>query len=123
MYRNNRRHRGIGPEGLGILGFVGMGAFLIAVVGGGVWFVSSTQKEITCTVEDKDRVMNSEGSSEMRIYTEDCGVLKLEDTLFAGVVNSADLYAQIKPGETYDFKVYGIRLPLLSQFETILEVH
>ena len=31
----------------------------------------------TCTVTDKDRTKNSEGNSEMRVYTNECDVLEV----------------------------------------------
>jgi Na+(H+)/acetate symporter ActP len=75
----------------------------------------------TCTVESKDRTTNRDGGSDARIYTEDCGVLKVGDSLTQGHFNSADTYSKIKPGQRYDFKTQGYRIPVFSQFPNIIE--
>lgn len=74
-----------------------------------------------CTVEDKDRTTTQDGSSDMRIYT-DCGVYQVGDNFWTGTFSSADTYASIEVGETYDFYTVGWRFPLLSHFPLILEV-
>lgn len=73
----------------------------------------------TCTVSEKDRTKNSEGVSEMRVYT-DCGVFVVEDNFISGF-NSADLYGRLKVGETYEIKSGGVRVGILSMFPIILE--
>lgn len=75
----------------------------------------------TCTVESKDRTSKSDGKSDARVYTEDCGVLKVGDSLTQGHFNSADTYSQIKVGQRYDFKTQGYRIPVLSEFPNIIE--
>ena len=71
---------------------------------------------------DKDRVTGTEGKSNMRVYTEQCGVLNVEDSLLDLQFNSADVFSSIKVGETYDFKTRGFRIPLLSMFPNIVSV-
>jgi len=88
----------------------------------GVWYAYGTDDTRVCTVTDKDRVLNSEGNSQMRVYTEECGVFEVSDTVFRGVFNSADIFNEIQPGSTYEIYHYGWRIPVLSQFPTILEV-
>ena len=79
--------------------------------------------EVTCTVTDKDRTTTREGASDMRLYTEDCGTLSVSDSLLDGHFSSADTYASIEPGNTYDFTTRGFRIPLLSMFPNVVEVN
>lgn len=74
-----------------------------------------------CVVNDKDRVHTDSGS-EMRIYTDNCGVFVVSDSLVKTDFNSADRYNQVKVGKTYDIKSYGFRFGLFSMFPKIVEV-
>lgn len=85
-----------------------------------------TSTHTSCTVVDKDRVMD-EGSSDMRIYTQGCDggvsqVFTMNDRLVLGQYDSADSYNNIKVGQRYDFETTGVRVPLLSLFENIKAV-
>ena len=102
--------------GVVIMLALAVGAFTI----GSGTFVTS--QETGCVVEDKDRTTDRDGNSQMRIYTENCGVLSVKDNIFIGQVDSANIYGSIKPGETYDFTTKGYRIPLLSMFPNITEV-
>lgn len=75
---------------------------------------------ITCTVESKDRASKPKGGSDMRIYTTDCGVLSVKDSLWDGNWSSADRFASIKEGKRYEFFTRGRRNPLLSWFPNII---
>lgn len=77
---------------------------------------SSTQ---ICTVNDKDRTTDRDGNSNARVYTDQCGVFWVKDRLFAGHVDSADVYAQIQVGKTYELHTVGHRVPLMSAFPNI----
>jgi hypothetical protein len=77
------------------------------------------QETQTCLVGGKDRTSNSDGVSEMRVYT-DCGTFVVEDNFISGF-KSADLYGSIQPGKTYKIKSGGVRVGPLSMFPTILE--
>lgn len=79
--------------------------------------------EVTCTVTDKDRTTKSEGGSDMRLYTEDCGTLSVSDSLLDGHFSSSDTYASIEPGNTYNFTTRGFRIPILSMFPNVVEVN
>lgn len=74
-----------------------------------------------CTVADKESVINND-SNEYRVYTDECGVLSVKDSLFATRWDSADVYNRIETGETYDFYVQGGRYPFLSMFPNVLEM-
>lgn len=82
----------------------------------------------SCTVTDKDRASDGEGGSDMRIYTEGCNdsskvrVFSVADNIFIGEFASADTFAAIEVGKTYDFETRGSRVPVLSMFENIVGV-
>ena len=92
--------------------------FGVAVFVPGVVALASSRVETSCTVTDKDRVTGTEGKSNMRVYTEQCGVLNVEDSL----LDLQFVFSSIKVGETYDFKTRGLRIPLLSMFPNIVSV-
>lgn len=71
-----------------------------------------------CTVSDKDRTHGGSGS-DMRVYT-DCGVFEVRDSTLAGRFDSADVYASVRIGETYDVTAYGWRVGWLSWFPNAL---
>ncbi len=103
-----------------VIGFVISGL----IVGAIAWPVSlgySNPRDLSCHVTDKDRAAR-DGSSDMRVYTEECGVLKVQDLFWAGRFDSADVFASIEPGETYRFHVSGIRVPFFSVFPNIRSV-
>lgn len=77
----------------------------------------------SCTVTDKDRTGNTDGTSNMRVYTENCGTLKVSDSLLSWTFSSADTFSSIDEGETYDFKTRGFRVPFFSMFPNIVEVY
>lgn len=80
---------------------------------------ASSSNTTACVVTDKDRTTNSEGSSSMRVYTENCGTLEVSSNLFKGVFNSADVYSSIEVGKTYDFEATGFRFGLFSMFPKV----
>lgn len=104
---------------------------VFVVVGAIFSFIAATGNQTThtgCVVTDKDRTSvqsatNHSSKSEQRIYTENCGVLTADDNFLLGNLNSSDTYGSIKVGQTYDFTTTGFRIPVLSQFPNINEVH
>lgn len=82
------------------------------------WWSEDTR---TCTVTDKDRTTNSDGTSNYRVYTDECGTLTVEDALLRGNVDTADDYADIEPGTTYEITTIGWRVPILSAFPNIID--
>lgn len=70
-----------------------------------------------CTVTDKYVAIVNK-SSQKRVSTS-CGVFTVEDQMSRGDWNSADRYAQIQVGKTYDFETYGFRNGFLSSFPNI----
>lgn len=112
-------------SGDGFTIFIGL-VIVIFIMGGlGVSCVGKTQENTytNCKVTDKDRTKNSDGNSDMRIYTDNCGVLEVSDNIFKGQWDSSDIYAGIEVGKTYNFTATGWRVPVLSMFPGIVEVN
>ena len=94
---------------------------LVILFGAGVRINSSfNDRQVTCTVVDKDRTSGEGGS--MRIYTDECGNLVVADSILRGQWDSSDIYRDIEVGQTYEFTVIGYRVPILSWFPNIIEV-
>lgn len=81
---------------------------------------SMNQRDITCTVINKEAVNMGDGGNQYRVYTEDCGTLAVEDSITQTRFDSADVYAKIEPGKRYEFHVGGYRVGILSSFPNIL---
>ena len=98
---------------------------LIFVTVIGLSFASYNNETVhnDCTVTEKDRTTTREGGSDARVYTENCGVFQVGDALFKGHFRSADVYASIDVGKTYDFTTIGFRAGPLSMFPNIIEVN
>ena len=100
---------------------------IIAVIFGGIlsgaiYVNTITGTSESCVVTGKDRTQDSEGNSQARVYTENCGTLKVADSIVDGQWNSADVYGGIQEGNTYDFNTRGVRIPFLSAFPNIIKV-
>lgn len=91
-------------------------AAVICLAGCGIPYDGDTTG---CTVTDK-YVAIVDKESQKRLSTS-CGVFTVEDELSRGDWNSADRYAQIEVGKTYDFEAYGFRNGFLSAFPNIAE--
>lgn len=103
-------------------GMIGALVAIAAIGMLGTSIYSATQTgTITCMVTGKDRVSKPKGGSDMRIYTEDCDVLTVADSLLDVTWTSASLYSQIEIGKRYTFTYRGIRLPWLSMFPNIVK--
>lgn len=70
-----------------------------------------------CTVEDKYVQVGSKSSQKM--IATSCGVFQVEDEISQGNWNSADIYAGIEVGKTYDFDTYGWRNGFFSAFPNV----
>ncbi len=80
-----------------------------------------TDKEITCTIASKERIVKS-NSSKYLIFCED-EVLQNTDSLWYWKWNSSDFYRELKEGEEYNLRVYGWRIPFLSMYSNIIEIN
>ena len=102
-------------------------AVLVAVVAVvfivlGLVAVNHRETYTACTVIDKDRTRTDSGS-DMRVYTENCGVFKVQDTVLGGVnFNSADTFSRINVGTTYDIDARGFRIGVLSWFPVVMKL-
>ena len=97
--------------------------FAAVLVGGGIIGTLSytTVATQTCTVVDKDRVADRDGKSNMRVYTSDCGVFEVRDSLIDGLWNSSDLYSSIQEDGRYTLTARGLRIPFFSMFPNIIK--
>lgn len=110
-------------NGLAVL--IGLGVVLVFCLVIGSFVVSAVSAShtstMTCTVADKDRVSKPNGGgSDMRIYTSDCDVLVVADSLLDARFDAASLYNKITAGKRYRFDVRGDRIPILSMFPNII---
>ena len=98
-------------------------AFAAVIIGGGIIGTVnySTVETQTCTVVDKDRAADRNGKSNMRVYTSDCGVFEVRDSLIDGLWNSSDLYSSIQADERYTLTARGLRIPFFSMFPNIVK--
>ena len=66
------------------------------------------------------------GTSTYMVYTElengGVRVFRDEDNWARLKFNSSDIYAQLKPGKKYKFKVIGWRIPIISKYENIMTI-
>lgn len=103
---------GFGAVGLFLGGFTG---FLISIIPLTYAQTHYNERTLTCKVTDKDRGGKDD---DMRVYTS-CGTFINADSTWRGKHNSADLWARIEPGKTYQFDVAGWRLGFTSDFPNI----
>lgn len=73
-----------------------------------------------CRVNDKDRTTTRDGSSDMRVYTDNCGVFQVKDSWLSWTFSSSDTYSKIQVGHVYNFKTRGYRIPFFSSFPNIV---
>lgn len=93
---------------------------LVFGVGGfALWNTFQRDDLNACVVEHKESTAGG-SANEYRIYTENCGVLVVDDSVFAGRWDSADAYHEMTVGETYDMHVQGGRYPFFSMFPNVL---
>lgn len=104
-----------------IVGGIAVGLLFAGALGVSIASYAHTETQ-TCTVESKDRAATKDGGSDMRIYTRDCGVLQVADSLLDVRFNSADVYASLQEGKRYEFNTRGWRVPALSMFPNIIQV-
>lgn len=95
-----------------------IGLFLIFAFIGGCYH-NSTKTEVTATVEEK-WIKAAPGSSEQSyMLSTDKGILSIQDNFFFAQFRSSDIYARAKVGETYCFKVSGVRIGLFSEYQNV----
>lgn len=92
---------------------------IVAGVGVGTAWLGTKETQI-CTVVDKESIARESGHT-YRIYTEECGVLAAEDSPWLLHFNSADVYAQLEPGQAYSMDTIGWRNGFFSLFPNVVE--
>lgn len=102
---------------------IGVVLFAVALIASIAFVIAShlnVQTE-TCTVEDKYEVNKSEGATKFRVETT-CGIKEVGDTWLRMKFDSADRYALLDEGESYELTTIGFRVPILSAFPNIIEI-
>jgi len=90
----------------------------------GIHAYTSSDRQVTVTVQNENRVCTGSGNSvscQYLIYTSG-GTFKDTDSLLAGKFSSSDLYGQLQIGHTYTLEVRGYRIPFLSEYPNILRI-
>lgn len=111
----------MGLAGFGIAGIVVI--ILVALVGG-VWYTLGTGDTVTFTVDDKERITESDGdggtTSKYLIYTEEGEVFENTDTMLHGKFDSSTVYGKLKRGKKFTCEVYGVRNGFFSMYRNIV---
>ena len=79
---------------------------------------------IKVTVKKSERVTTGSGeniSNKYLIFT-DKGVFENTDSFVEFKFNSSDLYSEIEEGKSYNFKVYGWRIPFFSMYKNVVKI-
>ena len=95
--------------------------FLALLVGGAIFDLYTgycNETNVTDTVISKDRVVTDDDSYYL-IYCQN-ETFQMTDAKFIGRFNSSDDYKFVEPGQTYDFHVIGMRVPVVSHYRNIL---
>lgn len=99
----------------------------VIIVGGVLAFgyTSFNDHTYTVTVTDKERVYQKD-SSKYLIFTKDKDnnerVFEDTDNVLRFKFNSSDLFGELKQNKTYNIKVVGYRIPILSWYENIISI-
>ena len=102
-----------------VAGFVVL-VFLAVIITPIVGGILTTSTQQNCVVTEKSTAV-SDGESQYRVHTENCGTFSIEDSLLDTRFDTADMYGAIQNGETYDFSTRGKRVGFLSMFPNIIE--
>lgn len=87
------------------------------------WVALSTRTQVRDTVVKSERVCSGGESGTCRyLVFAKKEVYQNRDTFWYWKFNSSDLYRDIENGKTYNFTVYGFRVPFLSWYRNIIKV-
>lgn len=104
-----------------IIGFVTIVVLLIA----NPFLKMSSKDTVTATVTKTEHVCKNDAdmgrSCKYMIFT-DKEVFENIDYLWFGKFNSSDIHAKLKEGKTYQFRVIGWRIPVISKYRNVLGV-
>lgn len=94
------------------------GLALIAALAG---CAQSTESVGPCTVNDKSATSSgTSGHIKYLVYTDQCGVLTVDDAVLLNHYDSSDVYARLKKGHTYTLDTYGYRNNFTSSYPNII---
>lgn len=96
--------------------------FLALLVGGTIFDLYTgycNETNVTDTVISKDRIADDNDGYYL-IYCQN-ETFQMTDATFKGKFNSSDDYKFIEPGQTYNFHVIGMRIPVNSHYRNILD--
>jgi len=99
-----------------------IGVLILIFVGYGIAYYNSVER-ILITVKDKEQIVSGYGkdmSSKFIIYSEN-EVFENTDEIIFSKFNSADFQNNIEIGKTYQVKVIGWRIPILSSYRNIIK--
>lgn len=96
---------------------------VIGVITYSVFYYSSVE-EITITVTDKERIIETDGDQTTSKYLVFCNgeTFENQDEFFMGKWNSSDIQGKLKNDTTYTVKVIGWRLPFFSMYRNIISI-
>lgn len=103
------------------LGYMLVFVLFIGFVGLSIVSPFLTGDTVTATITDKERVMTQEDSYYL-IFT-DNEVFRNSDNLLVLKFNSSDIQGAAKIGSTCQMSVYGFRVPFLSMYRNITDIH
>ena len=121
LHRMHRRSFAVTSISIGVV----FGTLMVIAAIAGTWISYGNATTHTgCTINSKDSyasLHSDERRTTYRVYTDNCGVFEVEDRLFLGNFNSADIYGSLKESGTYDLSTRGYRASFLSMFPVIVE--
>lgn len=105
-----------------VAAFLAVPALILGAVGVNIAKANAVETHSSCTVTEKeDRALASLDERSPRIYT-DCGVFVVSDELFRLHFAAADVYNELKVGQSFDLTAVGWRVPFLSWFPNVVGV-
>lgn len=103
----------------GTVALIIVGSIILTVIG------HTNTNTYTAYVIEKE-VKNEKNSSKYLIFTElengERKVFQNTDSWLRFKFDSSDYYSEIQQGESYQFDVYGFRIPFLSRYENIIGI-
>jgi hypothetical protein len=96
-----------------------VGVFAAASIGIEALKLSGTTDQVTFTVKDKERIVDSSGDSKYLVYT-DVETFENTDVALKGKFNSSDLQGSLDRGKKYTCEVYGYRMPFFSSYRDLI---
>ena len=97
---------------------------IVSLIGFNVYYTYGTIEQETIVVTEKHRncsTNNGRMDCKWLVMTE-AEVFENSDSLFHLKWNSSDVQAKLREGEEYTVRVYGWRVPFLSQYRNIIKV-